>query len=88
MHAYCSKVSPDTIAVDALEEILGQKRGQVALDAAAVRPPDVALPVAQVARSGEHPPQALDLRDQRPSSNSLGRQDEQGMEDDVYLPVD
>jgi len=64
--------SPDTIAVGALDEIFGQTRGGVALDTGAVWPPDIALPVAQVARSGEYPPQALDLRDQWSSPKKFG----------------
>lgn len=58
--------SPDAAAVDALDEVLGEKRGEVALDAAAVRPPDIALPVAQVARRGEHAPQPSNLWDSSP----------------------
>lgn len=68
--------SPDTAAVYALDEVLGQKRGEVALDTAPVRPPDVALSIAQVAWHGEHPPKASDLWDQS-SRDRWSRWDEQ-----------
>lgn len=64
--------SPDAAAVDALDEVVGQKRGEVALDAAAVRLPDVALSIAQVARRGEQPPHAPDLKDRSPRGRADG----------------
>lgn len=42
--------SPYTAAIDALDEVLDQKRREVALDAAPMKLPDITLSIAQVAR--------------------------------------
>lgn len=55
-------LSPDTAAVDALDEVLRQGRGKVALHTAAVEVLQVALPVAQIARRREQAPKPLHLK--------------------------
>lgn len=59
------RLSPDAGAVGTLAEELGEGRGKVTLDTAAVDMLEVALSVAQVARRGEYPSVTLYLPGQR-----------------------